>query len=132
VEVQSKICFSFHNSYFMSSVLFGVKLFIFAVWDFNPGSYPRDRISASWVARIIVWTTSAWFIFHFLTASILISIVVVLVHISHQQSVRVPPPNPKSLIAFVIVCLLDNNHSEWDEKESQGNFGLYFLFGKGC
>jgi hypothetical protein len=50
---------------------------------------------------------------------------------SHQKYTRVPsfPDMPP---AFIVVCLLDDCNSDWDEMESQCSFDLYFLYIQGC
>jgi hypothetical protein len=69
-------------------------------------------------------------IFSFLRRPILFSIVVVLIYI---------PTNsiwgflfPTSSTIFVVICVLDDSHSNRSEVESYHCFSLHFLYGQGC
>jgi hypothetical protein len=40
--------------------------------------------------------------------------------------------SPTSSPTFVVVCVLDDSHSNGSEEESKHGFDLHFLYGQGC
>jgi hypothetical protein len=80
---------------------------------------PRTGIAGSYGSAI----------FSFLRSFILFYIAVELMYIpTSSVEVYLFPPSSS---AFV-VCVIDDNHSDWSEVKSQCSFDLHFPYSQGC